>query len=114
MPGNYLPIETQMGWFLLIEAIAKLSHSALWIIVTFLFNNYYNYYNTENFRIKLDDFNNRRNELLSELSEFHLTKKFIEETQKTISDLNDEKDVHSEMIQQINMVLNYFYKNSRI
>lgn len=62
----------------------------------------------------MDDFNNRRNELLSELSEFHLTKKFIEETQKTISDLNDEKDVHSEMIQQINMVLNYFYKNSRI
>lgn len=53
-------------------------------------------------KIKLEDFNARRNELLSDLADFQQTKKFIDETQKTICDLNEEKDAHSEMIQQIN------------
>ncbi|VDK42632.1 unnamed protein product [Anisakis simplex] len=53
-------------------------------------------------KIKLEDFNAKRNELLNELADFQQTKTFIDETQKTICDLNDEKDAHSEMIQQIN------------
>ncbi|VDM08246.1 unnamed protein product [Wuchereria bancrofti] len=55
------------------------------------------------FRTKLEDFTVKRNELLAELADFQQSKKFIEETQKTISDLNEEKDAHSEIIQQINM-----------
>lgn len=47
----------------------------------------------------------RRNELLAELADFQQTKTFIDETQKTICDLNEEKDAHSEMIQQINLVV---------
>ncbi|KAM3718499.1 Zinc finger C4H2 domain-containing protein [Dirofilaria immitis] len=54
-------------------------------------------------KTKLEDFTIKRNELLAELADFQQSKKFIEETQKTISDLNDEKDAHSEIIQQINM-----------
>lgn len=52
----------------------------------------------------MEDFTIKRNELLAELADFQQSKKFIEETQKTISDLNEEKDAHSEIIQQINMV----------
>ncbi|MFH4978246.1 hypothetical protein AB6A40_004955 [Gnathostoma spinigerum] len=54
-------------------------------------------------KMKLDDFTAKREELLNELSEFNQTKKFIDETQKTIGELNEEKDSHSEMIQQINI-----------
>nr|CDQ01172.1 BMA-VAB-23, isoform b [Brugia malayi] len=54
-------------------------------------------------KTKLEDFTVKRNELLAELADFQQSKKFIEETQKTISDLNEEKDAHSEIIQQINM-----------
>uniref|UniRef100_A0A915PGG0 C4H2-type domain-containing protein n=1 Tax=Setaria digitata TaxID=48799 RepID=A0A915PGG0_9BILA len=54
-------------------------------------------------KTKLEDFTMKRNELLAELADFQLSKKFIEETQKTISDLNEEKDAHSEIIQQINI-----------
>ncbi|VDM95307.1 unnamed protein product [Thelazia callipaeda] len=54
-------------------------------------------------KTKLEDFAVKRNELLAELADFQQSKKFIEETQKTISDLNEEKDAHSEIIQQINM-----------
>lgn len=54
-------------------------------------------------KVKLEDFNMRRNELLAELADFQQTKTFIDETQKTICDLNEEKDAHSEMIQQINL-----------
>ncbi|VDK83842.1 unnamed protein product [Onchocerca ochengi] len=54
-------------------------------------------------KTKLEDFTMKRNELLAELADFQQSKKFIEETQKTISDLNEEKDAHSEIIQQINM-----------
>ncbi|KHN85023.1 Zinc finger C4H2 domain-containing protein [Toxocara canis] len=54
-------------------------------------------------KVKLEDFNARRNELLAELADFQQTKTFIDETQKTICDLNEEKDAHSEMIQQINL-----------
>ncbi|VDD87564.1 unnamed protein product [Enterobius vermicularis] len=55
-------------------------------------------------KIKLEDLNKRRNELLSELADFQQTKKFIDEAQKTITELNEEKDSHSEMIQQINLL----------
>lgn len=53
--------------------------------------------------------NKRRNELLSELADFQQTKKFIDEAQKTITELNEEKDSHSEMIQQINLVFLYHF-----
>ncbi|VDK55270.1 unnamed protein product [Gongylonema pulchrum] len=52
----------------------------------------------------MEDFAAKRNELLADLADFQQSKQFIEETMKTISDLNEEKDAHSEMIQQINMV----------
>ncbi|VDN18535.1 unnamed protein product [Gongylonema pulchrum] len=51
----------------------------------------------------MEDFAAKRNELLADLADFQQSKQFIEETMKTISDLNEEKDAHSEMIQQINM-----------
>lgn len=54
-------------------------------------------------KIKLEDLHKRRNELLSELADFQQTKKFIDEAQRTITELNEEKDSHSEMIQQINL-----------
>ncbi|KAE9553445.1 hypothetical protein FO519_003358 [Halicephalobus sp. NKZ332] len=51
---------------------------------------------------KLDDFANRQNELLAELSEFQKTESFIKKTLDTISELNTEKEAHSDVIQSIN------------
>uniref|UniRef100_A0A915EHZ5 Uncharacterized protein n=1 Tax=Ditylenchus dipsaci TaxID=166011 RepID=A0A915EHZ5_9BILA len=51
---------------------------------------------------KWEDFFSQRKEFLSEYAEFTSTEEFIHDTQKTINELNQEKDAHSELIQQIN------------
>lgn len=50
----------------------------------------------------MDDFANRQNELLAELSEFQKTESFIKKTLETITELNTEKEAHSDVIQLIN------------
>uniref|UniRef100_A0A1I7X972 NUDE_C domain-containing protein n=1 Tax=Heterorhabditis bacteriophora TaxID=37862 RepID=A0A1I7X972_HETBA len=51
---------------------------------------------------KVDDYITRKKELLTELAEFKENERFIEETAKTIDELNREKEEHSDIIQQIN------------
>ncbi|CAI2326375.1 unnamed protein product [Caenorhabditis sp. 36 PRJEB53466] len=55
-----------------------------------------------NARTKVDDYFARRNELLEEIGELENTERFIKETAKTIDELNQEKEEHSEIIQLIN------------
>jgi hypothetical protein len=50
------------------------------------------------------DIDSRRKELLDKLNEFQSQDRFISDTKKTIQDLNEERDSHSEIIQQINQV----------
>ncbi|KJH45492.1 hypothetical protein DICVIV_08464 [Dictyocaulus viviparus] len=51
---------------------------------------------------RVDDYLTRKRELLAELADFKENERFIEETTKTIDELNREKEEHSEIIQQIN------------
>ncbi|CAD6195541.1 unnamed protein product [Caenorhabditis auriculariae] len=53
-------------------------------------------------KCKVDDYVAKKRELLDELNEYEHTEKFINETTKTIQELNKEKDEHSEIIQMIN------------
>uniref|UniRef100_A0A1I7Y0F7 C4H2-type domain-containing protein n=1 Tax=Steinernema glaseri TaxID=37863 RepID=A0A1I7Y0F7_9BILA len=53
-------------------------------------------------KFKLEDFEARRGELLSDLAEFQQTEQFITETERVIRELQDERDAHTEIIQQIN------------
>jgi chromosome segregation ATPase len=48
------------------------------------------------------DIDARRKELITELNEFQSQDRFINDTKKTIDDLNQERDGHTEIIQQIN------------
>lgn len=50
------------------------------------------------------DVDARRQELISELNEFQMQDRFIADTKKTIQELNEERDAHSDIIQQINQV----------
>ncbi|KIH56701.1 hypothetical protein ANCDUO_13117 [Ancylostoma duodenale] len=54
------------------------------------------------FRWRVDDYLTRKRELLADLADFKENERFIEETAKTIDELNREKEEHSEIIQQIN------------
>ncbi|CAD5217680.1 unnamed protein product [Bursaphelenchus xylophilus] len=51
---------------------------------------------------KLDDLRMKQSEFVSENADYQETEEFIEKAQKMISDLNKERDSHSEIIQQIN------------
>ncbi|XGW07430.1 hypothetical protein V3C99_010536 [Haemonchus contortus] len=51
---------------------------------------------------RVDDYLVRKRELLADLADFKENERFIEETAKTIDELNREKEEHSEIIQQIN------------
>ncbi|TMS34584.1 hypothetical protein L596_002144 [Steinernema carpocapsae] len=55
-----------------------------------------------NAKYKLEDFEARRSELLAELSEYQQSEQFISETERVIKELQDERDAHTEIIQQIN------------
>ncbi|KAK0394665.1 hypothetical protein QR680_000864 [Steinernema hermaphroditum] len=55
-----------------------------------------------NAKFKLEDFDARRSELLNDLAEFQQTEQFISETERVIKELQDERDAHTEIIQQIN------------
>ncbi|KIH54658.1 hypothetical protein ANCDUO_15195, partial [Ancylostoma duodenale] len=57
-------------------------------------------------RWRVDDYLTRKRELLADLADFKENERFIEETAKTIDELNREKEEHSEIIQQINQVFN--------
>ncbi|VDM59529.1 unnamed protein product [Angiostrongylus costaricensis] len=56
----------------------------------------------EIFGWRVDDYLIRKRELLADLADFKENERFIEETTKTIDELNREKEEHSEIIQQIN------------
>ncbi|WKX95630.1 hypothetical protein Q1695_012244 [Nippostrongylus brasiliensis] len=51
---------------------------------------------------RVDEYWTRKRELLADLADFKENERFIEETAKTIDELNREKEEHSEIIQQIN------------
>lgn len=56
------------------------------------------------FRWILDNFRARKTELEEEVADYEATETFLDETLATIKELNKEKDVHSQLIQQINQV----------
>jgi hypothetical protein len=53
------------------------------------------------------DIDARRKELINEINEFQSQDQFITDTKKTIQELNEERDSHSNLIQQINQVCLY-------
>jgi hypothetical protein len=54
------------------------------------------------------DIDARRKELIGELNEFQMQDRFITDTRKTIQELNEERDSHSEIIHQINQASSCF------
>ncbi|KAI6206500.1 hypothetical protein M3Y94_00918900 [Aphelenchoides besseyi] len=59
---------------------------------------------------KLLDIENRRREMISEMAEFESQDRFLTDAKKTIQELNEERDSHSDTIHQINQDKNSLEK----